>query len=376
MTRGVTAPVRVGVVGCGVISAAYLTNMTASAHVEVVACADSVPERARERAAEFGVPRALSPDELLADPEVELVVNLTVPTAHAPINLAALSAGKHVYSEKPLATNREEGRLILDVARAGALHVGCAPDTFLGAGIQTCLLLMEQGELGEPLAATAFMLNGGPASWHPNAAVFYQPGAGPLFDVGPYYLTALVCMLGPVRRVTGMSRVLYPEITPDRGPLAGHTLEVRTPTFVAALMEFEGGAQATLVTSFGISGHDLPNLHVYCAGGILAMPDPNTFGGPVRTRLSEEESAWSDVPLRYRHTDSRPPRNLRGIGVEEMAQALRHGERPRASGELAFHVLDVMEAIQESDSTGRHIELASRCRRPPLLPLDVSLAEM
>jgi predicted dehydrogenase len=372
----VTAPVRVGVVGCGTISAAYLTNMTASAHLEVVACADAVPERARERAAEFGVPRALSTDELLADPEVELVVNLTVPTAHAPISLGALVAGKHVYSEKPLATTREEGRLIQDAAEARALQVGCAPDTFLGAGIQTCLRLIEQGELGEPLAATAFMLNRGPASWHPNAAVFYQPGGGPLFDVGPYYLTALVCMLGPVRRVTGMRRVLYPEITPDRGPLSGHTLEVGTPTFVAALMEFEGGVQAVLVTSFGISGHDLPNMQVYCAGGILAVPDPNTFGGPVRTRPNEEESVWSEVPLRYRHTDSRPPRNFRGIGVDEMAQALRHGERPRASGELAFHVLDVMEAIQESDSTGRHVELASRCRRPPLLPLDVTLAEV
>lgn len=368
-------PVRVGVVGCGTISAAYLTNMTASSHVDVIACADAVAERAQERAAEFGVPRAMSTEALISDPDVELVVNLTVPTAHAAINLAALAAGKHVYCEKPLATTRAEGRLIVDAAESRVLQVGCAPDTFLGAGIQTCLLLMDQGELGEPLAATAFMLNRGPASWHPNAAVFYQRGGGPMFDVGPYYLTALVCLLGPVRRVTGMGRVLFPEIKPDQGPLAGQTLEVSTHTFVAALMEFESGAQATLVTSFGIGGHDLPNMQVYCTRGILAVPDPNTFGGPVRIRANEDDSVWTEVPLRFRHTDSRPPRNFRGIGVDEMAQALRSGRQPRASGELALHVLDVMESIQESDSMGRHIEVASRCRRPPLLPSDAGLEE-
>jgi len=368
-------PVRVGVVGCGTISAAYLTNLKASSQVEVVALADVVAERARERAAEYGVARAVSPEELISDPEVELVVNLTVPNAHAAINLAALRSGKHVYAEKPLATTRKDGQAILDEAAARGLQVGCAPDTFLGSGIQTCLLLMERGELGEPLAAAAFMLNRGPENWHPNPGIFYEPGGGPMLDVGPYYLTALVCLLGPARRVTGMSRILYPERKALRGPRAGEVFKVSTPTFAVGLIEFENGAQATLTTSFGIWGHDLPNMQIYCSRGILGVPDPNTFAGPVRIRPNEEESSWREVPLLYSHTASPAPRNFRGIGVDEMAHALRHGNPPRASGELAFHVLDIMESIQESHSSGRHIDIKSRCRRPRLLPLSESVAE-
>lgn len=361
---------RVGIVGCGTISPAYLTNLNASPHVTVVACADEVMERAKARAAEFGVPRACSTAELLADPEVELVVNLTVPNVHAEISLAALHAGKHVYNEKPLSTTREDGRRLLDAAQAGGLMVGCAPDTFLGAGIQTCLLMVERGDLGEPLAASAFMLNRGPENWHPNPTFFYQPGGGPLLDVGPYYVTALVCLLGPVRRVAGMARILYPERTADRGPRVGETFKVSTPTFIASMIEFKSGAQATFLTSFGISGHDLPNMHLYCSGGILGVPDPNTFGGPVRIRSSEDQSEWRDIPLIYRHTDSRPPRNYRGIGVVDMALAISRGEQPRASGELAYHVLDVMLSILESHETGAFVEVSSTCSRPSLLPLE------
>jgi predicted dehydrogenase len=367
-------PVRVGVVGCGTISAAYLKNMTASPHLEVIACADAVPERAVERAAEFAVPKAMAVDELINDPDVELVLNLTVPNAHAPINLAALQAGKHVYTEKPLATTREDGRRTLEEAAKRSLHVGCAPDTFLGSGIQTCLALLGRKELGEPLAASGFMLSRGPENWHPNPGIFYSPGGGPMLDVGPYYVTALACFLGPARRVTGLSRILYPERTAHSGPRAGETFKVSTPTFVAGLIEYESGAIATLVTSFGISGHDLPNLQVYCGEGILGVPDPNYFGGPVRIRAAEEESAWREVPLIYRHTDVKG-RNYRGLGVEEMAQALRRREAPRASGELGFHVLDVMLAIEESNRSGRHIDISSRFRKPPPLPLEESLAE-
>ncbi len=194
-------PIRVGVVGCGTISAAYLRNMSASPHLRVVACADQVLERAQARASEFRVPNACTTDELIASDEVELVVNLTVPLAHAEISVAALNAGKHVFTEKPLATTRDAGRRILDAAASGGRTVACAPDTFLGAGIQTCLRLMDHRELGEALAASAFMLNRGPENWHPDPGFFYQPGGGPLLDVGPYYVTTLVCLLGPVRRV-------------------------------------------------------------------------------------------------------------------------------------------------------------------------------
>ncbi len=365
------SPVKVGVIGCGTVSEPYLKNMAASSVLEVVACADEVPERARARAQEFGLPRACSVDDLLLDPEVELVVNLTIPNAHAAISLAALEAGKHVYTEKPLATSLEDGRRLLSAAATAGRTLAGAPDTVLGAGIQTSLLLLEERGLGEPLAASAFMLNRGPENWHPNPAFFYQPGGGPLLDVGPYYVTTLVYLLGPVRRVTGQARILYSERRADRGPRKGEVFKVTTPTFVAGLLEFESGAQATLVTSYGIWGADLPNLQLYCTQGILGVPDPNTFAGPVRVRRNEEEAAWQEVPLRYSHTDS--CRNCRGLGVSETVLAIREDRAPRLSGELAYHVLDVMESILESSSTGRHIEVESTCRRPPPLPLETGL---
>jgi len=367
----VNAPLRVGVVGCGTVSEPYLRNMNASPHVEVVACADQVPERALARGAEFSVPRACSVDDLLADPDVELVVNLTVPSAHAGISMAALAAGRHVYTEKPLATTREQGRNILEAAATRGLTVACAPDTVLGAGIQTCLRLMEERELGEPLAASGFMLGRGPENWHPNPAFFYQPGGGPLLDVGPYYLTTLICLLGPVRQVAGMARILYPERNADRGPRKGETFNVTTPTFVAALIEFESGAQATLVTSFGIWGTGLPSIQVYCSQGILGVPDPNTFGGPVRMRSNDQDSVWRDVPLPYHHTNERG--NFRGLGVIETALAIRGGTPPRCSGELAYHVLDVMQSILESCDSGRYVKLQSTCPRTPPLPLETGL---
>ena len=366
-----TSPVRVGVVGCGTVSQPYLKNMTASPVLEVVACADQVPERARGRALEFGLPRAISVEDLIVDPEVELVVNLTIPNAHAAISLAALQGGKHVHTEKPLATSAEDGRRLLEAASAAGLTLACAPDTVLGAGIQTCLLLLEEGSLGEPLAASAFMLNRGPENWHPNPAFFYEPGGGPLLDVGPYYVTTLVCLLGPVRRVSGQARILYPERRADKGPRQGEVFKVTTPTFVAGLLEFESGAQATLVTSYGIWGADLPNLQLYCTQGILGVPDPNTFSGPVRLRRSEDGAGWQDVPLRYSHTDVCG--NCRGLGVSETAHAIREGRQPRLSGELAYHVLDVMESILESSSSGRQVEVQSSCRRPPPLPLETGL---
>jgi predicted dehydrogenase len=373
VARDLTDPVGIGVIGCGNISAAYLANLTASPDVEVLACADAIPERAAARAAQFGVARGCTTVELLADPHVELVVNLTVPNAHASIGLAALEAGKHLYNEKPFATTREDGLRILKEAADKRLVVGGAPDTFLGAGIQTCLKLIADGDVGEPLAASAFMLNRGPENWHENPAFFYQAGGGPLFDVGPYYVTALVCALGPVRRVAAMARVLYSERTATKGPRAGETFQVSIPTFVSASLEFGSGAVATLVTSFGVSGHDLPNIQIYCAGGILNVPDPNTFGGPVRFRPADEDSAWREITLAYRHTDSRAPRNFRGLGVIEMARAIRNGDQPRASGSLAFHALDVMVSILESHATGRAVTVESTCDRPRLMPLDADL---
>ena len=365
-------PLAVGVIGCGTISGTYMRNMKASSLLRVVACADEVPERARERAQEFGIPRACSVGELLADDDVELVVNLTIPAAHAPINLAALAAGKHVYTEKPFAATREDGERILEAAAAAGLTVACAPDTVLGAGIQTCLRLLESGKLGERLGGAGFALDFGPEDWHPNPAFFFEPGAGPLFDVGPYYVTTLVYLLGPVRAINGMGRILYTERTPTRGPRKGETFKVSVPTLVSGLIEFESGAQATLVASYGIGGTDLPNMQIYCTDGVLAVPDPNTFGGPVRVRSSERDAKWREVPLLYRHTDNRG--NFRGLGVIEAAQAISEKRAPRASGELGYHVLDVMQSIVESAASGQRVKVTSNFTVPPPLPVDAPLA--
>ncbi len=361
------SPVGIGVVGCGYISEIYLKNLHDVDEFEVVACADALPERAEARAAEFGVPKALSVRELLADPEVELVLNLTVPAAHAEIALAAVRAGRSVYSEKPLAIDREDGRRLLEAARERGVRIGAAPDTFLGGGLQTCRQLLDDGAIGEPVAATAFMLNHGHEHWHPDPAFYYQSGGGPLFDMGPYYLTALIALLGPVRRVTGSTRASFPERTIASQPRAGQTIPVEVPTHVAAVLDFAGGAIATLVTSFDVWAAEVPKLEIYGATGSLSLPDPNTFDGPVRLRQAGDDT-WRPVPLTHPYTA-----NSRGLGVADMAHALRSGRPHRANGDLAFHVLDVMDAIETASREGRHVELTSTCERPA--PLPAGLAE-
>ena len=363
----VDVPMRIGVVGCGNISEVYFNNLTSSAEVEVVACSDVLLEREQKRAAEFGVARACSNAELLADPNVQLVVNLTVPAAHAAVTLAAVEAGKHVVSEKPLATNMEDARRIEAEAEARDVVVACAPDTFLGPGFQTSLALIRGGRLGAPLAAAAFMVRRGPESWHPNAAIFYGPGAGPLLDVGVYYVTHLVSLLGPVRKVAGMGRILYPELAVPQG----QAIKVTTPTFITGLLEFASGAQAVLLSSFGIARRDLPYMHVYCSGGVLAVPDPDAFAGPVQVRENDEHSEWRDEPLLFEPTRVRA--GSRGIGVIEAVRAIRAGRQPRASVQLASHVLEVMLAILESNETGRHVTVESTCRAPEPLPADADL---
>ena len=355
--------VGVGLVGCGFISEVYLENAGASDAVEVVACADAAPERARARADQFGIARACTVEELLADPAVEVVLNLTPPDGHAPIGMAAVAAGKAVYTEKPLAVARADGRRLLDAARDRGVRVGAAPDTFLGDGLQTCRGLLDGGAIGAPVAATAFMLGHGPERWHPDPAFFYQPGGGPLFDMGPYYLTALISLLGPVRRVTGAARASFPERTIGSGPLAGQTVPVAVNTHVAGLLEFAGGPIATLVTSFDVWASQVPKLEISGGTGSLSLPDPNTFGGPVRLRGAGEKE-WREVPVAPPAVD-----NSRGLGLFDLAAAMRADRPHRASGELAYHVLDVMHAIEEAVQSGRHVEVESTCERPaPLAP--------
>jgi len=355
-------PLKIGVVGCGDISGIYLKNLQTFHETRVVACADLVRERAAAKAAEYGVARVCSTQELLSDPQIEIVVNLTVPRAHGEIAVAALEAGKSVYNEKPLAIKRADAQRMLAIARERRLRVGCAPDTFLGAGLQTCRRLIDDGTIGTPVAATAFMVCRGHERWHPDPEFFYQVGGGPMLDMGPYYVTALVQMIGPVRRVCGSTRITFPERTITSQPKHGQKIKVETPTHITGVLDFVSGAVATIATSFDIWHTNLPLLEVHGSDGSLSVPDPNGFGGPVRLRRAEDKE-WVEAPLELPYSE-----NSRGVGVADMAHAIRTGRPHRASGELAYHVLDIMHSFQESSQQGRHLELKSTCQRPALLP--------
>ena len=354
--------VKAGIIGTGNISDVYFRNCGRFESLEIAACADIDAERAARKGAEYGV-RGCSVEELLADPEIEMIINLTVPKAHAPVNLKALEAGKHVYVEKPLAVTLEEGREVLELAGRKGLLVGGAPDTFLGGGIQTCIRLIEEGAIGTPIGASAFMMIGGHEAWHPSPEFYYQRGGGPMFDMGPYYLTALVAMLGPIRRVTGSARISFPERTITSRPKAGTVIPVEVPTHIAGVIDFEAGPIATIVTSFDVKGGTtLPRIEVYGSDGTLVVPDPNTFGGPVR--LSKAGSReWTEVPLTHGNTG-----NFRGIGAADMAKAIRAGRAHRASGTLAFHVLEAMHGFHIASEEGRHYQMSGTCAKPAPLP--------
>ncbi len=365
-----SAPVTVGVIGCGNISSTYFKACREFPILDLVACADQVPERAAARAAEFGIPRACTVRDLLADPEIEIVVNLTIPRAHAEVALAAIAAGKAVYNEKPLALDGEQGRRILEAAQARGVRVACAPDTFLGGGLQTCRKLLDEGAIGEPIGAAAFMLNHGHEGWHPDPDFYYQPGGGPMFDMGPYYLTALVSLLGPAARVTGSASISFPERVISSEPRRGERITVRVATHVAGIIDFASGAMGTITTSFDVWAAELPRIEIYGSEGTLSLPDPNGFGGPVRL-WRRETRAWQEAPLTHGYTG-----NNRGLGVADMAQALRSGRPHRASGELAYHVLDIMEALHDASREGRHVVLTSTCSRPAALPVGLREGEI
>ena len=355
----------IAIVGCGNISDIYLQNLTQSQTVRVLACADLDVALATATAAKYGLPYAAMLDDVLRDPSVEIIVNLTTPDAHAAVAMAALSVGKHVYNEKPLALGLAEARQMLELAAAKNLRLGCAPDTFLGGGLQTCRQLIDDGAIGTPVAATAFMTCAGHESWHPNPSFYYQPGAGPLFDMGPYYLTALVNLLGPVQRVTGMARASFSERTVTSQPLGGQVIEVNTPTHISGLLEFVSGVQGTIITSFDVQAAHLPSLEIHGSLGSLSLPDPNTFGGPVQL-FTTAQPAWQQLPIAHGYTD-----NSRGLGVLDMAVALRTGAAHRASGALALHVLEVMHGILESAEAGQHVTIQSRPSRPAALATEL-----
>jgi predicted dehydrogenase len=300
---------------------------------------------------------------MLADPDIRIVVNITTPDAHAEVGLQVLEAGKSVYNEKPLAIRREDGKRMVDLAAAKGVRIGGAPDTFLGGGIQTCRKLIDDGWIGEPVAATAFLMGHGHESWHPDPEFYYQVGGGPMFDMGPYYLTALVNLVGPVKRVTGSARITFPERTITSQPKFGQKIKVEVPTHIAGVLDFVNGAVGTIVTSFDVWGGQLPRIEIYGTEGTLSVPDPNTFGGPIHIRPARSQE-WHEVPLAYGYAE-----NSRGLGVADMAHALLSGRKHRANGELTYHVLDVMHAIHEASRENRHSEIESICAKPAIFPM-------
>ena len=354
-------PLRVGLVGCGVISGTYLANNARFDGFDIVACTDAYPARASARARAYGID-ALPFDRLLADSDIDCVLDLTPPAAHFEIGIAAIRAGKHLYQEKPLAIELEDGRLLLREAAAANVRVGCAPDTFLGGGLQTARGLLDQGEIGEPVGMALTMLNGGPERWHPDPAFFYARGAGPLFDVGPYHVTAAVSLLGPVARVVGAARMLTSTRTIATGPRVGEQFGVDVETTVHALLEHESGPIVSLVTSFDAPGRAIVPLELCGTEGTLYGLDPNEFGGTLSVRRGTDEV--ESVPLLV----GLPDDDARGIGLDDMARAIAIDRPHRATGELALHVLEVMHAVLTSATAGVRVTVSSRVDRPaPLL---------
>ena len=357
---------KVGIVGCGNVSDKYMQAASLFDSFEIVACADLDPGRAQELAGRSGIPRALTIEQLLGDSEIDLVLNLTTPAVHGTVALEALRSGKHVYGEQPLAQKRREAREMIGIARQKNLRIGCAPDTFLGAGLQTCRALIDQGAIGEPVGGTAFILGPGVESWHPDPSSFYKKGGGPLFDMGPFYLTALTTLIGPVRRVCASARISFPERQISSQPLAGQKIQVETPTHIAVILDMESGPIITLTASFDVQAHTMPAIEIYGTEATLSLPDPHTFGGTPRIRRLGE-SDWTKIPLRPGYADE-----SRGLGLADLAAAVRDGREHRANAHTAYHVLDVMHSALDSSESERHIEITSSMTRPA--PLREGLA--
>lgn len=357
---------RVGIVGAGNISAIYCENLAKFPSTELVAISDLDTDRAKAQAEKYGI-QAMSVDELIDSPNIDLVLNITIPKAHGEIALRSLEAGKHVYNEKPLAICREDCQKMLALASSKGLRVGCAPDTFLGAAHQRVRKLIDDGVIGVPVAVHGYMTSRGVESWHPNPEFFYKPGAGPMLDMGPYYLTAFVNMFGPIERLAAMTRTTFPERTITSEPFKGQVIKVETPTTFITALQFESGVVGQLTTSFDTySFPSQPNIVVYGSDGTMVVPDPNSFNGwneasakiIVRRPNGDEDIYISDSPFKA---------NSRGLGILDMAHAISEGRDHRASGALAYHVLDAMLSSIDSSEENRFITPAKLAGRPAMI---------
>lgn len=351
--------VKIGILGLGAISGIYLKNLTELfREVEVAGVYDLVPEKTESAKKEYGIAKGYSSmEELLADPEIEIVLNLTRPFEHYATTKAALLAGKHVYSEKPLAAAYEEGKELVALAKEKNLLLGGAPDTFLGAGIQTCRRLIDDGFIGRPIGASARMICHGHESWHPAPEFYYQYGGGPMMDMGPYYLTALVNLLGRVDGLTGVTSKSFETRTVTSKPHYGQIVEVEVPTHVNGILQFAGGAVGTITTTFDVYYDTQAGLEIYGTKGTLRVPDPNCFGGPAAL-LRPEDGTFREIPLLYDYQE-----NSRGLGLADMAKALREGRDMRAGSEQTLHVLEIMTAFERSSKEGRFVSLESPYER-------------
>ncbi|MHC5795086.1 Gfo/Idh/MocA family protein [Lacisediminihabitans sp. FW035] len=351
----------IGIVGVGTISAQYFAEFPKLTGLRVVAVADVNEVRAAEVAAEQGV-EALSVDALLADPRIDAVLNLTIPAAHVEIATRALEAGKHVYGEKPLALHPDEAVAMLELASRNGLRVGSAPDTVLGTGVQTARALLDSGAVGEPVAAAVHWSAPGHELWHPAAGFYYQPGGGPLFDMAPYYLTTLVTLLGPVIRVSGVATRSNRERTIATGDRAGSSITVDVDTHVSAILEHANGVTSTLTVSFEVWASRAPLFELYGTTGTIAVPDPNRFSDPVEV-WTVAEPEWTEVPASAGYADAG-----RGVGLADLAHAIETDRPHRASGELGFHVLEIMDAVLRAAREHRVVELTSTVARPEPVP--------
>jgi predicted dehydrogenase len=361
--------VKVGIIGCGNISNAYFATNAKFSFFEIVACADLNIEAAKAKAEQWNIAKACSVEELLADPEIGFVINLTIPQAHGPVMLKCIENNKSVYTEKPFTVTREEAQRIITLANEKGLRVGSAPDTFLGGGHQTARKLIDDGAIGQVIGATAFMAGHGHESWHPSPEFYYKVGGGPMFDMGPYYLTDLVQLIGPVETVAAYTKKSFSHRTITSEPKKGTVMEVEVPTHIAGNMQFKNGAIGSVIMSFDVWGHNLPHLEIHGTEGSLFIPDPNGFGGTVKLKTGRGD--LEEIPLTHGYTE-----NARGIGMADMALAIQTGREHRCNEKLAYHVLDLMHAFHDSSEQQKFIEMKSTCERPAALPIGLQEGQL
>ena len=355
---------KIGMVGVGCISGIYLKNFAETfKEVELVAVCDLIRERAENAQKKYNIPKLYDTmEELFADPEIDIVLNLTRPYEHYGVSKGALLAGKHVYCEKPLGITIEEGEELVKLAEEKGLWLGGAPDTFMGAGIQTARKLIDEGLIGDFIGGRFVMANHGMETWHPDPDFYYQAGGGPLFDMGPYYITAMINLLGGVKSVYGYGHASYPTRLITAKEHYGEIIEVNTPTHIESILTLENGKNVSLFTSFDIYSSKQTNIEIYGTKGTLYVPDPNMFGGEIRLYRPEQEKT-QEIPLAFSYKQ-----NSRALGLADMAKALQTGREYRPDSSMTFHVLEIMDSLLKSGRERREVAIESRfAPRKPML---------